>query len=77
MYCVLRMQKPRMPDIAHALLKGRESAVRDAARYRQVGAPRIVMGIGVRADFRDADEKRGMRRGKPSLAPTPFGAAAL
>jgi hypothetical protein len=46
-------------DVVLALLKAYEPAVRGAALYRQVGAPRIVLGVGARADSRDTGEKRG------------------
>ena len=55
---VARAETAVSADIAHALLKGRESAVRGAAHCGQVGAPRIVLGVGVRADLRDAGENR-------------------
>jgi hypothetical protein len=46
-------------DSGYALIEGGEAAIAAAAAPAAVlGAPRIVLGIGVRARSRDADEKR-------------------
>jgi hypothetical protein len=45
-------------DIGHALVEGGKSAVLNITTLRATGAPRIVLGIGVRAGPRDPDENR-------------------
>jgi hypothetical protein len=44
-------------DIGHALVEGGKSAVLSITTLRATGAPRIVLGIGVRHPC-DADENR-------------------
>ena len=46
-------------DIGQALVEGGKSAVLTISTLRVTGAPRIVLGIGMRVDPRDADENRG------------------
>jgi hypothetical protein len=43
-------------NIGHALIEGGEAAIRTPALV--IGAPWIVLGIGVRADPRDSEENR-------------------
>jgi hypothetical protein len=57
-------------DASHALVEGGEAAIRTAVLV--IGAPWIVLGIGVRADPSDADENRGHEEESFHGASTPF-----
>jgi hypothetical protein len=46
-------------DIGHALVEGGKSTILTITAFCITGAPRIVLGIGVCADPRDADENPG------------------
>jgi hypothetical protein len=73
---VLRIERAKTADSAdcgHALVEGGEAAIgRAVLAHAVIGAPWIVLGIGVRADPRDAVEKRGYEE-ESLQAPTPFG----
>jgi len=45
-------------DIGPALLVSDKAAISSLITYRVIGAPRIVLGIGVRAGPRDPEENR-------------------
>jgi hypothetical protein len=57
-------------DSGHALVEGGEAAIRTATLV--IGAPRIVLGVGVRADSRDSEENCGHEEESLHDA-TPFG----
>ena len=60
-------------DSGHALVERGEAAIRTAVLV--IGAPWIVLGIGMRADPRDAGENRGHEEENLHSA-TPFGCHA-